>query len=92
MKVKALSSAGRAVTEAMELPADLLTDEPVLFMTGCKKLLIENQHALLEYGPKRIRCNTGAGMMTVEGEGLEIEHLKDGAMEIRGKIARLSYE
>jgi len=84
--------AARAVTEAMDLPADLLMDEPVLTLSGSRRLLVENQKTLLSFGPECIRFGTSRGNVSVQGAGLTIVRMRDGTLEICGEIRCVRYE
>lgn len=82
----------KAVTEAMDLPVDLLMDEPVLTLSSNNRLVVENQKTLLEFGTKTIRFGTTKGNVAVEGNDLTIDLMKDGTLEICGEINAIRYE
>ena len=53
---------------------------------------IENYGSVVEYTQKRVCFTTGAFMLIIEGEGLELEALGAENVAVRGRIGCVRYE
>lgn len=74
------------LTEALELPKEVVLNVPKITMVGSTNLVIENYKGVIEYDSSRIRINTGVGMLKMSGMKLVIKEITSEIIVIAGKI------
>lgn len=79
------------VTEALELPKEIVLDLPKLTMLGNGDLVIENYKGIIEYDSSRIRVNTGRWIIKITGEVLVIKEITAEDIMINGMISSLEF-
>ncbi|NLK37856.1 MAG: sporulation protein YqfC [Epulopiscium sp.] len=82
----------RNVTDALELPKEVLLNLPLLSLTGREELIIENYKGIMEYGEEVIRVNTAAGVLRVEGKCLLLKQLTSECIVITGGIRGVQFQ
>lgn len=82
----------RQVSEAMELPKDLLFGDAMISMCGYQEMCIENFTGIIEYQPDYIRVQGKNCKICIQGEKLFIEHYSNEELKIQGNITQLSFE
>lgn len=88
MKVRDLK---RNVTDALELPREVMLNLPLISITGREELCIENYKGIVEYSEEKIRINTGAGMMKIEGKNLLLKQITSENLVVSGGILKLEF-
>lgn len=88
---KKMSLAARCARH-FDLPAEAMSDEPKVTVSGCSSVLIENHRGLLEYGEERIEVSCGHLRVRLLGEGLSLQSMDKNAMRIQGQIFSVEYE
>lgn len=81
----------RNVTDALELPKEVLLNLPLISLTGREELTIENYKGIMEYGEEIIRVKTAAGIIKVEGKGLLLKQLTSECIVITGTILGVNF-
>ncbi len=56
------------VSEALELPKDVVLDLPKIIMTGNIGLTISNHKGIIEYTQEILRINSSIGIIKIWGE------------------------
>ncbi len=79
------------LSEAMNLPADLVAGAPVVTMHGRNAVYIENHKKIAEYNEDNILVHAGLYDVLVEGKGLTVEYFSKEEMKISGIIRQVSY-
>lgn len=79
------------VAEALELPKEVALNVPRLTMVGSTNLLIENYKGIIEYDDKRIRVNTGIGIIGITGKGMSIMGITSENVMINGEIHAMEF-
>lgn len=79
------------VTEILELPKEIVLNVPRLTMVGNGNLLIENYKGIIEYDDKRVRVNTGVGIIKIQGERLAIKEITSEDIMIDGEIQAFEF-
>ncbi len=79
------------ITKALELPREIVLDLPLISMVGNDELLIENYRGLIEYTGEKMRINTKAGVVRIEGKNLVLKHITSENVLINGKILRFEF-
>ncbi len=79
------------LTEVLELPKEIVLNIPKITMIGNSNFVVENYKGIIEYGNKRIRINTGKGLMKIQGDGLSIREITSENIIIVGKIGSLEF-
>ena len=59
----------RNITEALELPKEILLHLPLISFIGQEEVTIENYKGILEYSEETVRIGTAAGVLRLEGQG-----------------------
>ena len=74
------------ISEALELPIDIMMDLPRLTIIGNMEIALLNHKGIIEYTEKIIRINTKSGVFKIIGEGLEIKTILSEEIIIVGEI------
>lgn len=79
------------LTEALDLPKEVVINLPVITLTGNKEINIENFSGLLEYTSQKIRLNTRSGIVVIDGINLEARNMTAEKICIKGNILHVSF-
>ena len=79
------------VTEALELPKEIMLNLPLISLVGREEVTIENYKGILEYGEELVRIGTAAGVLRLTGSGLCLKQLSAECMLVTGRIENLSF-
>ena len=79
------------VTEALELPTEIMLNLPLISLVGRGEVTIENYKGILEYGEELVRIGTAAGVLRLTGSGLCLKQLSAECMVVTGRIENLSF-
>ena len=74
---------------AMEWRGALRPGAARVVALGCDRLLVENHAGLAEFTSRRVRLDSAAGPITIEGEGLTLSDMRRQQLMVSGKIARV---
>ena len=77
------------VSEALELPIDIMMDLPRLTLIGNMEIALLNHKGIIEYTKKIIRINTKSGVFKIMGENLEIKTILSEEIIITGEIQNI---
>lgn len=80
------------ISEILEIPKEISSNEPKLTIVGFNEMIIENYKGILEYEEFYVRINTFIGTINVNGFGLGLTQMNDEAICITGKIESLDIE
>ena len=81
-----------SITQALEIPGEVLTDASVMSIVGKNEIDIENYKSILEYGRERITINTAGCMILIEGSALELNYVTTDSVNIKGNIASVAFK
>jgi len=79
------------MTEALELPKEIMLNLPLISLVGREEMTIENYKGILEYGEETVRIGTAAGVLRLTGKGLCLKQLSAECMVVTGKIENLCF-
>lgn len=79
------------MTEALELPKEILLNLPLVSLIGREEVTIENYKGILEYGEETVRIGTVAGILQIEGKGLCLKQLTAECMVVTGCVEKLEF-
>lgn len=82
----------KRISDALDLPRDIVLNLPRVTITGSIALFIENHKGIVEYASDRVRINTGAGALIVKGEDLLIKSLVADEVTIEGQLKSIEFE
>jgi sporulation protein YqfC len=77
------------LSEALELPKDIVMDLPKITMIGNIQLNLSNHKGIIEYTKEIIRVNTNSGVIKVTGEEMEIKTILSEEIMIVGIIEKI---
>lgn len=77
------------ISEALELPVDIMMDLPKLTLIGNIQISILNHKGIIEYTEENIRVNTKSGIFKITGEELEIKTILSEEIIISGVIKKI---
>lgn len=83
---KGLEKRFKGVLRGLELPEDILPSVPRITLLGRERLLVENVGSVCQYTLQSAAFDTGAGILTVEGEGLTMLELGESRVLLTGQI------
>ena len=80
------------VSEALELPGELMANMPKLTMTGNRRLHIEGHKGILQHDSDMISVNGVVMLLKVHGDALEIVSMSAEELLIAGRINSFEFE
>jgi len=80
------------VSEALELPKELILDIPKITLVGNKQLLVENYKGIIEYEDNKIRLKTHEGVIKLEGTNMIIKEITSEDIMVNGKISLIEFQ
>lgn len=92
MRKKKNTRAMRRINEFLEMPKEVVSNEPKLTIIGFTELLIENYKGILEYEEFYIRINTYIGIININGFNLTLQQMNDENIMVSGKIESIDVE
>lgn len=79
------------VSNALEIPKDILLDLPRITLIGNLQVSIENHKGIIEYSNEYIRVKIKDGIIKVSGMDLIIKTIITEEIIISGKIASIDF-
>ena len=79
------------MTEALELPKEIMLNLPLISFIGREEVSIENYKGILEYGEETVRVGTAAGVLRLTGRGLCIKQLSVECLVVTGRVEKLEF-
>ena len=79
------------MTEALELPKEIMLNLPLVSLIGREEVTIENYKGILEYGEETVRIGTAVGVLRLTGRDLCLKQLSAECMVVTGKIMSLEF-
>ena len=79
------------VTEALELPKEIMLNLPLISLIGREEVTIENYKGILEYDEEMVRIGTAAGVLRLTGKELCLKQLSAECMVVTGKIENIGF-
>ena len=79
------------MTEALELPKEIMLNLPLISFIGREEVSIENYKGILEYGEETVRVGTAAGVLRLTGRGLCIKQLSVEWLVGTGRVEKLEF-
>lgn len=80
------------ITRILELPQEVVTDEPKITIVGFHELLIENYKAILEYEDFYIKINTHIGAININGFNLRLKEMTGDDIMVLGSIDSIDFD
>lgn len=81
----------KSMTEALELPKEILLNLPLISFIGQEEVTIENYKGILEYSEETVRIGTAAGILRLTGQGLCLKQLSAECMVVTGRVERMEF-
>ncbi|MDI3481144.1 MAG: hypothetical protein PWQ97_799 [Tepidanaerobacteraceae bacterium] len=82
----------KRISDALDLPGDIVLNLPRIVITAGISALIENHRGIVEYTSDIVRLNAGEGTLIIKGEGLLIKSLLADEVIIEGRIKSIEFE
>ncbi len=79
------------MTEALELPKEIVLQLPLISCVGQEEVTIENYKGILEYNEETVRFGTAVGVLRLTGQELCIKQLSVECMVIVGCVERIEF-
>lgn len=79
------------MTEALELPKEILLNLPLISLIGREEVTIENYKGILAYAEDTVRIGTAVGILCLKGQELSIRELTAECLVVTGRIEGLSF-
>lgn len=90
-KLKSTEKIKRTVTGMLELPKEIVLNQPLISLVGNDELHLENYKGVIEYTEEKIRLNTSTGILKIEGRKLLLKQITAENVTITGIIDKLEY-
>lgn len=82
----------RKISDALDLPKDIVLNIPRVILTGKIAVFIENHKGIIQYDSNMVRINTPIGTIAVKGEELVIKSIIADEITIEGNILSIEFE
>ncbi len=79
------------VSNAFELPKDIVLDVSKVIIIGTDQITVENHKGIVEYSEELIRINTGSSIMKLTGRNLIIKTILQEEITITGEITGIEF-
>ena len=79
------------MTEALELPKEIMLGLPLISLLGREEVTIENYKGILEYDEESVRICTAAGTLRLSGKGLCLKQLTAECLVVTGALDGLEF-
>ncbi len=76
----------------LEIPDELISNEPKITIVAFNKCLIENYKSILEYQEFYIRLSTYIGIININGFNMQLNEMTNEDLLIEGKIESIDFE
>lgn len=76
----------------LEIPKEIITNQPKITIVGFEEMLIENYKGILEYEEFYIRIATYNGIININGFNLKLNQMKEETILVTGKIDSIDLE
>ncbi len=80
------------VTKALDLPGDILLDQPRLVLDGFHALHMENHKGITEYSGERLCMKVQGGSVCITGRNLVLKELGFGQIALSGRIFSVEWK
>ena len=80
------------LNEILEIPKELISNNPKITILGFEEMYIENYSGILEYEDFFIRINTKIGNININGFNLKLDEMTEDNLKITGKIENMDFE
>lgn len=74
------------LTQAADLPQEILPGTPLVELTDQRRVLVENHGGITELEPEVIRVRVRFGHLAIRGQGLSIAKMSATQLVIQGRI------
>ena len=79
------------MTEALELPKEIMLGLPLISLLGREEVTIENYKGIMEYDEESVRIGTAAGTLRLSGKGLCLKQLTAECLVVTGALDGLEF-
>lgn len=80
------------IEKLLEMPKEVVSNEPKITVMGFSEMLIENYKNILEYEEFYIKLNTYIGVININGFNLNLEKVSQDDIMVTGKIDSIDFE
>ncbi len=80
------------LNKLLELPQEIISNEPKVTIQGFYEALIENHKNISEYEENFIKVNTFTGCVSFFGNNLRLRQMAKEDIIIEGNIEKIEYE
>ncbi|MBO0524346.1 sporulation protein YqfC [Clostridium botulinum] len=89
---KKFYNAREAVAEKLDLPRDIILNQPKIIVTGNEEITIENHRGVVVFEEKVVKINSGSGLISIYGKDFEILFMGGSTITLGGKFKSIEYE
>lgn len=77
------------ISDALELPKDVVLDLPKIIITGNIQLNISNHKGIIEYTQETLRINSSIGIVKISGYNMELKTILSEEIIVTGFIEKV---
>ena len=77
------------ISDALELPKDVVLDLPKIIIIGNIQMSISNHKGIIEYTQETLRINSGIGVVKISGNDMELKTILSEEIIVIGHIEKV---
>ncbi|MCR1933848.1 sporulation protein YqfC [Clostridium tepidum] len=89
---KRFYNARETVADKLDLPRDIILNQPKIIVTGNDEITIENHRGVVVFEEKIVKINSGSGLISIYGENFKILFMGGRTITLGGKFKSIEYE
>ncbi|EJP6472871.1 sporulation protein YqfC [Clostridium sp. FAM 1755] len=89
---KRFYNARETVADKLDLPRDIILNQPKIVVTGNEEITIENHRGVVVFEEKIVKINSGSGLISIYGRNFKILFMGGSTITLGGNFKSIEYE
>ncbi|EJO5347202.1 sporulation protein YqfC [Clostridium botulinum] len=89
---KKFYNAKETVADKLDLPRDIILNQPKIVVVGNEEITIENHRGVVIFDKEVVKINSGSGLISIYGKEFEILFMGGSTITLGGKFKSIEYE
>lgn len=80
------------IDKFLEMPKEICSNVPKIYITGFEEILIQNIKGILEYDEVYVSISSYIGVINISGIELKLENMSNESVKIKGGVESIEFE